>query len=137
MDWTENKKRIPAGFRDRDGFTLIEIMVVLVILGMIAGLVYQAVIPRVEDAKIRTAKAQMEIFGLALDNYRLDVGAYPNSLQELVESSAQGWKGPYLKKKMIPPDPWNNPYVYEVIEDGNDYHISSTGGGKSPINNWE
>ncbi len=119
------------------GFTLIEIMVVLVILGMIAGLVYQAVIPKVEEAKIRTATAQIEILGLALDNFKLDVGSYPASIQELVESSAQGWKGPYLRKKAVPLDPWGNPYTYELVEEGNNFHLSSSGGGKKPINSWE
>ena len=119
------------------GFTLIEIMVVLVILGMIAGLVYTAVFPRVEEAKQKTARAQIEILGLSLDNFRLDVGSYPATLQELVESSAQNWKGPYLRKKLIPPDPWGNPYTYEVVEEGNSFHLSSTGGGKKPINSWE
>lgn len=122
---------------DSRGMTLIEVMVVLVILGMIAGLVAQAVLPRLEEAKIKTAKTQMEVISLALDNYRLDVDRYPDSLQELVESSAEGWKGPYLRKKKVPLDPWNEPYVYEITEDGEDFRLSSTGGGKEPINSWE
>ncbi len=123
--------------RTQRGFTVIELMVVLVILSIIAGLVYQAVIPKVEEAKVKAARAQIEILGLALDNYRLDVGKYPDTLGELVASSAAGWKGPYLKKKIIPQDPWKNDYLYEVLEDGNDYHLSSNGGGKEPINSWE
>ncbi len=132
-------KRLNKGFGapGQRGFTLIEVMAVLIILALIAGLVYQAVIPRVDEARIKTAKTQMEILGLSLDNFRLDVGSYPATLEELVSSSAQGWKGPYLRDKKLPVDPWGNPYQYEVIDDGKDYRISSTGDGKTPINNWE
>ncbi len=119
------------------GFTVIELMVVLVILGLIASLVYQAVIPKVDEAKHKTAKAQMEILGLSLDNYRLDVGTYPPALGELVSSSAAGWKGPYLKK-VVPADPWGNPYVYEVIDEGKDYRLGCTAGGSDVvIKSWE
>jgi general secretion pathway protein G len=121
--------------RGERGLTLIEMMVVLLILGLLSGIVYQAVIPRFEEAKVKTARTQIEILALALDNYRLDVGSYPTGLEELVTSSAPGWRGPYLKKKAIPQDPWNNDYVYELIGEGNEFRISSTGGGKETISN--
>jgi general secretion pathway protein G len=132
-----NNRGILIHIRSQGGLTLIELMVVLVILGLLAGLVFQRFTPQIDKAKEQTAITQMEILGLALDNYRLDVGAYPDSLEELVNSSADGWRGPYLKKNRIPDDPWGNPYTYEVVEDGGDYRISSTAGGKGSINSWE
>ncbi len=115
------------------GLTLIELMVVLVILGLLAGLVYANFFPQVEKAERQAAETQMEIFSLALDNYRLDVGVYPDSLQGLIESSDEDWNGPYLRSKIIPNDPWRNPYQYEVVEDGADFRLSSAGGKKGPI----
>jgi general secretion pathway protein G len=124
----------PGARRSRQrGFTLLELMAVLAILALIAGIVWQAVIPKVDAAKIDTAKTQMEVIGLALDNFRLDVGKYPDSLRGLIESSETGWRGPYLKKREIPQDPWKTDYVYEVVDGGNDYKLSSTGGGKEAI----
>ena len=106
-------------------------------LGLLAGLVMARFTPQIDKAKEQTARTQMEILGLALDNYRLDVGTYPDSLEGLIDSSAEGWRGPYLKKNKIPVDPWDEPYTYEVVDNGDDYRISSTGGGKGSINSWE
>jgi len=94
------------------GFTLIELLIVIVILGLLMSLVAPAMFSKVDSTKIKAAKAQMEMFRTSLDTYRLDLGEYPSSLDELFESDRQGWDGPYLPKK-IPLDPWNNPYQYK------------------------
>ncbi|MGH7556254.1 MAG: type II secretion system major pseudopilin GspG [Gemmatimonadota bacterium] len=105
---------LPAG-----GFTLIELIVVLVVLGLLAALVGPQLFDRVSGAKWETARAQLELFGIALDNYRLDNGAYPTTEQGLatlntrstVPPAPSDWRGPYLRKR-VPDDPWGRPYVY-------------------------
>jgi general secretion pathway protein G len=101
------------------GFTLIELLVVIVVIAILAGLVGPMVFRNVGDAKVTAAKAQLELFGLALDQYRLDNDYYPSAAQGLEslrtlpvgEPAARNWRGPYLKKP-IPLDPWGRPYVY-------------------------
>jgi general secretion pathway protein G len=99
------------------GFTLIELLVVLAIIGLLAGLVGPQVMKQFAEAKPKTARAQIEELATALDMYKLDVGRYPGGdegLQALIEqpASAKFWNGPYLRKKKVPTDPWNNPYHY-------------------------
>lgn len=99
------------------GFTLIELLVVLMILGLIAGVIGPRVVGYLGGAKSDTAKLQIEEIGAALDLYKLEVGRYPTTeegLQALVQAPAAtaGWRGPYLKKKLVPKDPWGNPYHY-------------------------
>ncbi|HQC72113.1 MAG TPA: type II secretion system major pseudopilin GspG [Candidatus Competibacteraceae bacterium] len=101
------------------GFTLIELLVVLVILGLLAGLVGPQVMKYLGGANTKTAKLQIEDFSTALDAFRLDMGRYPNSnegLQALVMQppGANRWNGPYLRKNLIPKDPWGNDYQYRV-----------------------
>ncbi|MGX2039070.1 type II secretion system major pseudopilin GspG [Methylocaldum sp. MU1018] len=103
--------------RAQRGFTLIELLVVLAIIGLLAGLVGPQVVKHLGESKTKTARLQIEEFSSALDMYRLDVGRYPatdEGLAALVEqpSNARVWNGPYLRKKKIPADPWNNPYHY-------------------------
>jgi general secretion pathway protein G len=101
------------------GFTLIEILVVIIVIGLLAGLVGPRILGRVSEAKSATARTQIELIGVALDNYRLDNGAYPTtdqSLGALQERPARepipiNWRGPYLKKA-IPQDPWGRGYSY-------------------------
>ena len=100
------------------GFTLIEILVVIAVVSILASLVSPMVFRNVGDAKITAARAQIEIFALALDAYRLDNDAYPTSAVGLealriepAASIARGWRGPYLRKD-VPHDPWDRPYVY-------------------------
>ena len=105
--------------RRMGGFTLIELLVVLVVIGLLAGLVGPMVFRNVGHAKMTAAKAQLELFGLALDQYRLDNDYYPSTAQGLEalrttpsgEPAVRNWRGPYLKKP-VPPDPWGQPYVY-------------------------
>ena len=103
--------------RQSAGFSLIELLVVLVILGLLAGIVAPNIIGKTEGANIQTAKTQVENISSALDMYRLEVGRYPSGsegLQALREQppGVDRWKGPYLRKD-IPKDPWGNEYQYE------------------------
>lgn len=100
------------------GFSLIELMIVLVILGLIAGIVGPQALKYLGKGKTQSAKVQIENISAALDMYRLEVGSYPTSadgLKALVAqpSNARGWNGPYLKKGEVPKDPWNNDYQYK------------------------
>ena len=117
---------------DESGLTLIELLVVMVILGLFSTIVYQAFFPKVEQAKDRTVRTQMEIFKLALDSYRLDFGEYPPSLEKLLEKDDKG-RGPYLQKGKVPKDPWGNDYVYQQPSGDEEPKICSTGNGKKEI----
>ena len=122
--------------RSTKGFTLIELLVVLVVIAVLAGLVGPMVFRNVGDAKVTAAKAQLELFGLALDQYRLDNDYYPSTSQGLEalrdlpvgEPAARNWRGPYLRKA-VPQDPWGRPYLYASPGERNPltYDLSSNG----------
>ena len=139
----KNKKRVT-------GFTLIELLVVLVILGLLAGLVGPNVMKYVGSSKVEVAKAQLEDLSAGLDLFKLDVGRYPSSeegLQVLVEGNdtIRGWNGPYLRKKRVPLDPWNNDFIYAIPGQGSDYDLISLGadgeaegtGENADLNAWD
>ncbi len=131
------------------GFTLIELMVVIVILGILAGLIVPKIMDAPEKAKRSKARMQIESLETALKMYKLDNGVYPPSLQGLVEQAdgAKNFrKGGYLEKGKIPKDPWSNDFVYmHPGTHGGDYDLSSygadgTGGGEDDnkdINSWD
>lgn len=136
------------------GFTLIEIMVVIVILGILAGLLVPRIIGRPEEAKQLKAKIQIEGLETALRLYKLDTGSYPDTeqgLQALVEKPETGktagkWrKGGYLEKSKVPLDPWGNEFVYLSPGMHGDYDIISYAADGVPsgedknqdINSWE
>ena len=103
------------------GFTLLELLVVIVILGLLAGYVAPRYFSQVGRSEVQTARAQIDALEKALDQYRLDLRRYPSTeqgLQALVERPAgeARWDGPYLKKA-VPQDPWGNPYVYQYAGD--------------------
>jgi general secretion pathway protein G len=114
------------------GFTLIELLVVLVILGLLAGLVGPQVMKYLSSANTDTARLQIADLGAALDLYRLEVGRYPTTeegLQALIEAppDATRWSGPYLKKNIIPKDPWNNDYQYRSPGDYGAFDLYTLG----------
>jgi general secretion pathway protein G len=114
------------------GFTLIELLVVLVILGLLAGLVGPQVMKYLSSANTDTARLQIADLGAALDLYRLEVGRYPTTeegLQALIEAppDANRWSGPYLKKNVIPKDPWNNDYQYRSPGDYGAFDLYTLG----------
>ncbi len=123
--------------RDESGFTLIELIVVIIILGLVVGLVGPRIFGRIGQSKQAAAKAQIELLGAGLDQYRLDVGSYPSSgqgLDALVRNpGVADWNGSYLKKQAIPKDPWGNPYHYKCCPgDHGDYDIWSYGIDNAP-----
>ena len=105
--------------RRRSGFTLLELVVVIIVLGLLAGLVAPQIIGRLSDAKSTTARTQIELLSVALDGYRLDNGNYPTTDQGLAALRDRptrppvpsNWRGPYLRKA-VPVDPWGRPYLY-------------------------
>lgn len=99
--------------RKNKGFSLMELLIVLIILGLLGSLVAPKMIEKVGSSKRKTAIAQMQMFETAIDTYRLDVGTVPSSLEDLRTANVQGWDGPYLPKS-IPMDPWGKPYVYSA-----------------------
>ena len=121
--------------RTRAGFTLLEMLVVLVVLGLLAGLIGPQLFGRVGEARATTAKTQMELIGVALDSYRLDNGSYPVTGQGLDALNTRpgrpptplNWRGPYLRKA-VPSDPWGRPYLYQSPARGAEgYELKSFG----------
>lgn len=113
------------------GFTLLELLVVVAIIAMLAGYVGPKYFAQLGKSEISVAKAQIDAFDKALDQYRLDIGRYPSTeqgLQALMKSSGDGkWAGPYLKKD-VPVDPWGRAYQYRAPgSNGKDYDLLSFG----------
>jgi general secretion pathway protein G len=113
------------------GFTLVELLVVMVILGLLAALVVPAYLGRERKARSQAAKTQIELLGTALDTFRLDTGRYPTSSEGLnaLRTNPGGlprWDGPYLKKE-VPLDPWGRPYMYESPGQHGDYDLYTYG----------
>ncbi len=147
------KQKIPANFTCTKGFTLIELMVVIVILGILAGLIVPRIMSRPGEAKQMKAKIQIESLETALKLYKLDNGKYPTTeqgLQALVEPPQSGgathWKkGGYLEKGKVPKDPWGNDFIYLSPGIHGEYDITSYGADGIPggedenkdVNSWE
>jgi general secretion pathway protein G len=130
------------------GFTLLELLVVMVIIGLLAGYVGPRFFSQIGKSEVNTAKAQIDAFEKGLDQYRLDVGRYPSSeqgLQALMAAPAgeSRWQGPYLRKA-VPADPWGNAYRYRHPGEHGEYDIFSYGADGQPggdatnadITNW-
>lgn len=118
------------------GFTLLELLVVIVIIGLLAGLVGPRYFDQLGKSNTKIARAQIDALEKALDQYRLDVGAYPTSEQGLQAlyfkpNNVERWQGPYLKKP-APPDPWGRPYGYKSPGEHGDYDLVSFGADGKP-----
>jgi general secretion pathway protein G len=131
--------------KSASGFTLVELLLVLVILGILAAIVIPKFSGRTEQAKEQAAVTQISNFKTALDGFEVDNGYYPkgkNGLQDLIVApkDAQNWKGPYIQSDTIPKDPWGNDYIYENPGRHNPsaYDLSSMGapGADKVIGNW-
>jgi general secretion pathway protein G len=136
-------------YRAVHGFTLMELLIVLVIIGLLAALVGPTLYQRIKPAKQSAARAQIENFATALDNFYIDSGRYPTTQEGLkvLRTKPEGlekWNGPYLKKE-IPADPWGNPYIYRAPGRSGGYEIISYGadgreggeGEDQDINSWD
>lgn len=118
------------------GFTLLELLVVMVIIGLLAGIVAPQYFAQLGKSNAKVAKAQIESFSQALDQYRLDVGRYPTTEQGLAALRAAPagvpkWQGPYLKRD-IPADPWSNAYQYQAPGQHGEFDLQSYGSDGQP-----
>src|SRR6202795_3828951 len=114
------------------GFTLVEMLVVITIIGLIMGLIGPRVLNYMSESKVKTARIQIQSFGSALDLFYLDEGTSPSTAEGLAAlvrptGGVAGWAGPYLKGGNVPNDPWNNPYVYRSPGQHGPYEIMSYG----------
>ncbi|MDX1555739.1 MAG: type II secretion system major pseudopilin GspG [Xanthomonadales bacterium] len=128
------------------GFTLVELLLVLVILALIGGLVLPGIIGKAEGAKVKAAASQIDRIAMAVESYYLDTGAIPDSLEQLVEEpgDSDGWNGPYIKRSTLK-DPWGREYEYRNPGEHGDFDVLSLGADGQPggedtnadITSWE
>lgn len=121
-----------AGAHKAGGFTLLELLVVIVIIGLLAAYVGPKYFSQLGKSEVTIAKAQIEAFEKSLDTYRLDVGRYPSTEEGLAAllvapaTAGTKWNGPYLKKG-VPPDPWGHAYQYKAPGSKGEFEITSLG----------
>ena len=137
--------------RNSRGFSLLELLVVLLLLGAFAGIFAPKIFGQAEKAKQKAAKLEIDQIGQALDLYKLEIGRYPTTQEGLASlmtapSGVANWNGPYLKRSAVPKDPWNNEYKfvspgdqsrpYDIISLGGDGKEGGDGDGKD-ITSWQ
>ena len=138
----------PVLRRARRGFTLLELLVVMVIIGLLAGYVGPRYFAQIGKSEVKVARAQIDALEKALDQYRLDVGHYPSTEQGLAAlfappANEPKWAGPYLKKK-VPDDPWGRPFIYKIPGEHGEFDLYSYGkdgqpggsGEDADVTNW-
>ena len=130
--FTASRKRAHRPEASEAGFTLVEMLVVITIIGLIMGLIGPRVLNYLSESKVKAARIQLQSFGSALDLFFLDAGRYPSSSEGLAAlmqrtSGVGAWNGPYLKGNTLPNDPWNHPYVYRSPGEHGPYEIISYG----------
>jgi len=145
MSLTSRKGAVSRRGKSR-GFTLVELLLVLVILALIGGLVLPGIIGKAEGAKVKAAGSQINRLAMAVESYYLDTGVTPDSLDDLVNESGDvpGWNGPYVKASSLK-DPWGREYVYTQPGEHGDFDIYSLGADGQPggedknadINSWD
>jgi general secretion pathway protein G len=118
--------------RAEQGFTLVEMLVVITIIGLIMGLIGPRVLNYLSESKVKAAKIQLQSFAAALDLFSLDAGRYPSTAEGLAvlvrrAPGVSAWNGPYLRGGAVPNDPWNNPYIYRAPGERSAYDIVSYG----------
>ena len=128
------------------GFTLVELLLVLIILALIGGLVLPNIIGRAEGAKVKAASSQIDRLSMAVETYYMDTNAFPDTLDQLVDnnSGVSGWNGPYVKRSILK-DPWSREYVYQYPGEKGQFDIMSLGADGQPggeendadIDNWD
>jgi general secretion pathway protein G len=123
---------VGAGMRPGGGFTLLELMVVLLILALLAAIASPRVTHSLRKAKAQTAKIQVDALGAAVDSFHLDTGRFPSNdegLKTLIErpGAGAGWDGPYLKKRDSLIDPWGHPYRYRIPGQHGEFDVYSLG----------
>ncbi len=128
--------RLAAPPRQARGFTLLELLVVMVIIGLLASIIAPQYFSQIGKSNVKVARAQVEALGQALDQYRLDVGRYPGTEQGLAAlrtapANLPAWRGPYLKRD-VPLDPWGQPYQYKAPGQHGDYDLMSLGSDGQP-----
>jgi len=120
----------------KSGFTLIEIILVVVIIGILAGIAIPRMGGKTEKAKISQAKSNVVALGMAIQEFEMMNGDYPTSLDQLLDESKGG---PYMEKKSIPTDPWDKPFIYAAPGSHNNhtFDLSCTSPKGTVVNNWE
>ena len=122
------------------GFTLIEILVVVIIIGFIASLIAPNIMGRFERSKEEIAKAQVDMLSSGVMSFKVDMNRYPTNLGELIQSKESKWRGPYLSKQALPKDPWDRDYVYKAPGEHGAFDLYSLGPdgilGEKSIKNW-
>jgi general secretion pathway protein G len=131
-NFLKNEQRRRCQNSGEAGFTLVEMLVVITIIGLIMGLIGPRVLNYLNESKVKTARIQLQSFSSALDLFYLDAGRYPTTaegLGALVQRTPgiAAWNGPYLKGGNLPNDPWNHPYVYRAPGERGPYDIISYG----------